>query len=337
MNDKKITAPFREVIYQVGNKEDAKNPILKEKMIRTLKRFYEQFEEHYPRLKVIGAVIHLDEATPHLHLDVVPYAEGGKKGLKHKVSFEKAIEQMGFNPEESLVNKEKKNPLIFNGFRNHSVKLLEDLLNGEELIRDIKNNTEKHLEVKAFKEKRQAIEELKKSPAIIEAALDETLEKMNNKQDLKNEIYFLEKKKEDVKKDFEEFEEKHKKEKKRLSEELEKEKRLNAERINQWQQQTIEKEQENPSFWKKITQSIARSRFIASISLFMIQYEKGIPITNILKNLRTFKKRFDYYNKHPEKAIEDQDFFEKRHNIVIYNDNEEMEQEENTKHYDLDR
>lgn len=172
LNDKKIKAPFREVIFQVGNKEDAKDPIKKEKMVNALISFYNEFEKNYPRLKVLGAVIHMDEATPHMHIDVVPYAENNKKGLKHKVSFEKAIEQMGFEPEISDVNETSKKPLIFNGFRNHSMQLLESILNDEGMQRDIKHNNKKHLEPAEYREK-MAIEDLKKQPEIQEKAINE--------------------------------------------------------------------------------------------------------------------------------------------------------------------
>ncbi len=188
LNDKKIKSPFREVIYQVGNREDAQDSVKKEKMIRSLTKFYFEFEKNYPQLKILGAVIHLDEATPHLHIDIVPYANGGKNGLKHKVSFEKAIEQMGFEPEESKINKSSKKPLLFNGFRNHSMKLLENILNNEALEREIKHNTKKHIEPAEYREK-MAIEDLKKDKEIqkkaekdvIENILDDmpTLEKEN--------------------------------------------------------------------------------------------------------------------------------------------------------------
>lgn len=130
-------------------------------MTNSLIKFYFKFEKYYPKMKILGAVIHLDEATPHLHIDVVPYADGGKNGLKHKVSFEKAIEQMGFKAEESKINKSIKKPLLFNGFRNHSMKLLENILNSEALEREVKHNTNKHIEPNEYREK-MAIEDLKK-------------------------------------------------------------------------------------------------------------------------------------------------------------------------------
>ncbi len=295
-------------------------------MIKTLTKFYEEFENTYPRLKVVGAVIHLDEATPHLHIDIIPYAEGGKKGLKHKVSFEKAIEQMGFTPEESLVNKEKKNPLIFNGFRNHSMRLLEDLMNNENMERDIKNNTEKHLEIKAFKEK-MAIEDLKKSPEIIEKAKNEILDKMGDKEELEEDIKFLENKKEKIEQEIEELEIKNKKEKTRLAEELEREKRLNFQRISEWQKQTYESVQEQPSFWSSLRERVAKSKFIATLVLFKMEYDRKIPIPEILKDLKHFKKRFDFYNEKPERAFEQQEIFEKSYGITIYDHNQDINQD----------
>ena len=148
-------------------------------MTRSLIKFYNEFEKNYTKMKILGAVIHLDEATPHLHIDVVPYADGGKNGLKHKVSFEKAIEQMGFEAEQSQINKSTKNPLIFNGFRNHSMKLLENILNNEALQRDIKHNVKKHIEPNEYREK-MAIEDLKKDENIQEKAKKEILTEIIN-------------------------------------------------------------------------------------------------------------------------------------------------------------
>ena len=240
-NDKKIRAPFREVIYQVGNKDNSKDPEIREKMINVLIKFYDEFESNYPRLKIIGGAIHLDEACPHLHLDIVPYAEGNKKGMKHKVSFEKAIEQMGFVPEQSEVNKDEKAPLIFNGFRNHSMRLLEELLNGVGMQRDIMHNTEKHLSVKQFKEK-MAIEDLKKSPEIQEKALNEILDKSAEKEDLEGKIEYLRMVRQEEKEDFEEFELEIKEKRKALAEDYERKKReYNAKLVDMQNELTFEK------------------------------------------------------------------------------------------------
>lgn len=179
-NDKQIKAPYREIVLQIGNREDAKDPMKKEKMINCLQDFYRIFETRYPNLKVLSAVIHLDEATPHLHLSFVPVAENNKNGLKHKVNFEKSLEQMGFEPEYSKINKkEKEKPLVFNGFRNDCMRTLEDIMSNNQIQRRIMNNTKKHIEPAKYREK-MAIEDLKKDPQIKNKAVEELSEDFKN-------------------------------------------------------------------------------------------------------------------------------------------------------------
>ena len=37
-----------------------------------------------------------DEATPHLHIDFVPYTTGSKRGLDTRVSLKQALSALGF-------------------------------------------------------------------------------------------------------------------------------------------------------------------------------------------------------------------------------------------------
>jgi len=61
-----------------------------------LREFTEKFQARNPHLRVFNAVIHLDEATPHIHIDFVPFATEQKRGLSTRVSLTKALEQQGF-------------------------------------------------------------------------------------------------------------------------------------------------------------------------------------------------------------------------------------------------
>lgn len=88
--------PFYEDVLQWGRKEDFEaDPQLKEKATEALKKYAETFQERNPNLRMIGAYIHLDEASPHLHLDYVPTASGYKQGLSLRNSLDKALEQQG--------------------------------------------------------------------------------------------------------------------------------------------------------------------------------------------------------------------------------------------------
>ena len=64
-----------------------------------LREFTEKFQARNPHLRVFNAVIHLDEATPHIHIDFVPFATEQKRGLSTRVSLTKALEQQGFKGE----------------------------------------------------------------------------------------------------------------------------------------------------------------------------------------------------------------------------------------------
>ena len=54
------------------------------------------FGERNPQLRVFSAHLHMDEATPHLHIDFVPFTTGSKRGLDTRVSMKKALAAQGF-------------------------------------------------------------------------------------------------------------------------------------------------------------------------------------------------------------------------------------------------
>ena len=89
--------PFYELIVQIGNKDDTacgtNDGILAEQI---LERFSNDFSKRNSHIKVFNSVIHLDEATPHLHIDFVPFATKQKRGLSTRNSLSKALEQQGF-------------------------------------------------------------------------------------------------------------------------------------------------------------------------------------------------------------------------------------------------
>ena len=74
-----------------------------ERAAAALKEFAESFQERNPHLRVFNMVLHMDEATPHLHVDFVPVATGQSRGLSTRVSMKQALKQQGF---ESLGRKQ---------------------------------------------------------------------------------------------------------------------------------------------------------------------------------------------------------------------------------------
>ena len=95
--------PFYELIFQIGNKDDTPCGTRDAEVATEIFRgYYAEFLERNPHIKVFNAVIHLDEATPHLHVDFVPFATGQSRGLSTRNSLSKALEQQGFSAKTNL-------------------------------------------------------------------------------------------------------------------------------------------------------------------------------------------------------------------------------------------
>lgn len=89
--------PFHEIVVQIGNKNDfgidKQTTGLAEK---ALDNYVSTFQKRNPYLRVFSAHMHLDEATPHLHIDFVPFTTGSKRGLDTRVSLKQALANQGF-------------------------------------------------------------------------------------------------------------------------------------------------------------------------------------------------------------------------------------------------
>ena len=89
--------PFHEIILQIGNKEDMSATGEYAELARTvLDKYYQGFQERNPNLRVFSAHLHMDEATPHIHIDFVPFTTGSKRGLDTRVSLKQALAAQGF-------------------------------------------------------------------------------------------------------------------------------------------------------------------------------------------------------------------------------------------------
>ena len=88
---------FHEVILQIGNKDNMA-AISDDGQLATkvLDEYMRDFQQRNPNLHVFSAHIHMDEATPHLHIDFVPFATGSKRGLDTRVSLKQALAEQGF-------------------------------------------------------------------------------------------------------------------------------------------------------------------------------------------------------------------------------------------------
>lgn len=143
---------FHEVIFQIGNKDDmnAKNEdgLLAK---RILTEFMDEFQARNPNLYVFSAHLHMDEETPHLHIDFVPYITGSKRGLDTRVSLKSALAAEGFTDgtrgatelNQWIASEKKKLAIIM---ERYGVEWLQ------------KGTHEKHLSVLEFEKKEWARE-----------------------------------------------------------------------------------------------------------------------------------------------------------------------------------
>ena len=88
---------FEELIIQIGNKDDMSASSESGQLARQmLDEYMQSFQQRNPTLRVFSAHLHMDEATPHLHIDFIPFTTGSKRGLETRVSLKKALEALGF-------------------------------------------------------------------------------------------------------------------------------------------------------------------------------------------------------------------------------------------------
>lgn len=155
----KKTSVQQEMIIQVGDKDDFSSNEKRELANEVLEKWFDGFEERNPNLKIYNAVIHNDEASPHLHINFVPVAGEYKNGMEKQVSFDKAILQ-----QDSIIKKERP----FDQWREKEVQLLEKALNERGIERKLvgKNN---YKDVNDYKEKKDLEREIKHLKEIVPA------------------------------------------------------------------------------------------------------------------------------------------------------------------------
>ena len=84
--------PFYELLFQIGNTEDTHCGTHEAELAtKALSNFVVGFQKRNPHIRVFNAVIHLDEETPHVHIDFVPFATEQKRGLSTRNSLRSGL------------------------------------------------------------------------------------------------------------------------------------------------------------------------------------------------------------------------------------------------------
>lgn len=181
--------PFHEIILQIGDKDNmgatTENGQLAAKV---LDEYMRDFQRRNPTLRVFSAYLHMDEATPHLHIDFVPYTTGSKRGLDTRVSLKQALSALGFKGGT-------RSETELNQWVQHEKKQLAEIMLERGIEWEQKGTHEKHLSVLDFKKKERAkevaeLEAKKESLEEHNVAILETSEKwLGELENLEQEIH----------------------------------------------------------------------------------------------------------------------------------------------------
>lgn len=137
---------FYEAIIQFGDSITAPcSSDRGEQAKQMLDEYMRSFQERNPNLHVFNAVLHMDEASPHIHLNFIPfYTKGRSKGLEKGVSLKAALVEQGFNPKG-----QRENQLVV--WEQSEREHMEAILKKHGFTREDKNAKYAHMSVPEFK------------------------------------------------------------------------------------------------------------------------------------------------------------------------------------------
>ena len=163
---------FHEVILQIGDKDNMGSGTMEGQLAaKILDEYMKGFQERNPTLRVFAAHLHLDEATPHLHIDFIPYVTGSKRGLDTRVSLKQALSSLGFKGGS-------RSETELNQWVQSEKQKLAMVMRENEIEWDQKGTHEQHLSVLDYKKKvrEQEVEELKEHKNLLEHDLHDISE-----------------------------------------------------------------------------------------------------------------------------------------------------------------
>ena len=188
VNSKREEA-FYEIIVQFGDCKTApcesQNGNITKQM---LDEYIRNFKQRNPNLYIFNAVLHMDEATPHLHIDFIPfYTQGRKNGLNKGVSMKSALIEQGFHPKSI-----KENQLT--AWEENERAYMEKILSRYGFTREDKNAKCAHQNIEEFKktqDEKKIISAIRKMKHISDSELS-----VEHVRQLKTKLLSLERKNE---------------------------------------------------------------------------------------------------------------------------------------------
>lgn len=175
--------PFEELIIQIGNKDDMNASSENGQLVRQmLDEYMQSFQQRNPTLRVFSAHLHMDEATPHLHIDFIPFTTGSMRGLETRVSLKKALEALGFTGGT-------KSHTELNQWIEAEKQVLASIMARHDIEWEQKGTHEEHLSVLDYKKQERSkevtalenqIDTLQEQTAIAATTLSEKQERLDD-------------------------------------------------------------------------------------------------------------------------------------------------------------
>ena len=176
---------FYENVMQIGKMTDT--PVVDEngnltedakEAIKVLEQYAKTFQERNPNLYMFNCVMHLDEATPHLHIDYIPVAHGYKNGMETRNSLTKAFQQMGFAKAVSR----KQNETV--AWQERERAYLTELCKEQGIEIDVLGIQRDNLSLPEYKAAMREVTELKQQAETLDRQIEELEIQEKNHQDI---------------------------------------------------------------------------------------------------------------------------------------------------------
>ena len=173
---------FHEAIFQIGNLNDCGcGTEGGQRAAEALIEYAKSFQERNPHLHVFNMVLHMDEATPHLHVDYIPVATEQTRGLSTRVSMKQALKQQGFT---GVGRKQTE----WKAWMDREKEVLTEIAQQHEFEIISLGSNRRHMELPEY---RAAIQEAEAVQEQTAAALQELADMQEKKTELKGEIKSL--------------------------------------------------------------------------------------------------------------------------------------------------
>lgn len=150
ITESKREEPYYEIVVQFGDCQTVPFGSERRKTAaEMLHEYMKSFQRRNPNLYVYNAVMHMDEATPHLHIDFIPfYTEKRQRGLSKGVSMRAALIEQGYKPQHGMNQLEQ--------WEASEREKMERILRSFGFARDDKHLHRAHLDIDEYKTRQDA-------------------------------------------------------------------------------------------------------------------------------------------------------------------------------------